>query len=51
MSRSYKKHPIIKDGGRSSKKSKRFANKKVRRNIDKLPQKEKPIKKFMILGT
>jgi hypothetical protein len=46
MSRSYKKHPIIKDGGRSSKKSKRLANKKVRRNVDKLPPKGKAYKKI-----
>ncbi len=37
MSRSYRKNPILKDGGKSSKKSKRKANQLVRRkyqNID-----------------
>lgn len=31
MSRSYKKHPILKDGGKSKRIGKRFANRKVRR--------------------
>lgn len=34
MSRSYKKTPIIKDNGKSNKKDKRLANKKVRRYLD-----------------
>ena len=46
MSRSYKKTPIVKDGGKSSKKSKRLANKKVRRNTDKLAIKGKSYKKI-----
>lgn len=46
MSRSYKKHPITKDGGRSSKIGKKLANKKVRKNVDKLPSKGKAYKKI-----
>lgn len=34
MSRSYKKHPIVKDNGKGKKKSKRFANHTVRRDKD-----------------
>jgi len=34
MSRSYKKHPIIKDGGKSKKIGKKYANRKVRRAKD-----------------
>lgn len=32
MSRSFKKHPIIKDNGKSKKKGKKIANRKVRRS-------------------
>lgn len=35
MSRSYRKHPILKDGGKSSKKNKQIANRKVRRIINR----------------
>jgi hypothetical protein len=33
MSRSYKKHPISKDGGKSSKKNKQIANRIIRRKF------------------
>lgn len=47
MSRSYKKHPITKDGNRSSKKDKQIANKRIRRNYkNDLPTKGKGFKKF-----
>lgn len=46
MSRSYKKIPITKDGGKSSKIEKRLANKKVRRNIYDIPNKGKAYKKI-----
>lgn len=35
MSRSYRKNPILKDGGRSSKKNKQLANRKVRRELNR----------------
>lgn len=35
MSRSYKHTPIVKDGGKSSKKNKQLANRKVRRIINR----------------
>lgn len=43
MSRSYKKHPRVKDS--ASKNMKRFANKKVRRRSKELPKKGKSYKK------
>ena len=33
MSRSYKKHPVCKDGNRSKKASKKLANRRVRNSI------------------
>ena len=46
MSRSYRKHPISKDGGRSSKQQKKMANRKVRRaTFDELPIKGAGYKK------
>jgi len=44
MSRSYKKHPIIKDNGRGKKKDKRFANRAVR-NTRELSEKGNSFKK------
>lgn len=47
MSRSYKKHPISKDGNRSSKKDKQIANRKIRRNYkNDLPTRGKGFRKF-----
>lgn len=47
MSRSYKKHPVSKDGNKSSKKAKQIANKRIRRNYkNELPIKGKGFRKF-----
>lgn len=46
MSRSFKKNPIYTDGRNGQIIAKRFANKKVRRNKDKIPQKGKFYKKL-----
>ncbi len=46
MSRSYKKHPFIKDGGRSSKKDKQLANRAVRRGNKDLSKKGKGYKRI-----
>lgn len=35
MSRSYRKNPILKDGGKSSKGNKRIANKNIRRRLNR----------------
>ena len=47
MSRSYRKHPILKDNGKSAKAMKKCANRKVRRtDFDDLPQKGSKFKRY-----
>ena len=47
MSRSYRKHPILKDNGNSAKSMKRYANKKVRHlDLEELPKKGRLFRRF-----